>query len=160
MTVVNTGHYRGTANLRGSTMRRERAMPLSMAVARLNRVGLNHVTRRIAPYVPGFGVVIHHGRKSGTRNQTPVNVFAKPGGYLFALTYGKDADWVRNVLAAGECDLLHQRQLVHLTAPTIVHDPQRRQVPTAVRTILGAIEVDDFLQMSTAAPVTGPDSGG
>jgi hypothetical protein len=34
-----------------------------------------------------------------------VNAFAKPGGYLFALTYGKDADWVRNVLAAGHCTI-------------------------------------------------------
>lgn len=131
-------------------------MPLSRMVARFNRSGLNHITRRIAPYVPGFGVVVHRGRKSGKAYRTPVNAFAKPGGYLFALTYGKDADWVRNVLAAGQCDLLTRGHLVHLTAPTMVHDPDRRQVPAAVRTILGAIEVDDFLQMSTATPVTGP----
>lgn len=135
-------------------------MPLSRIVARFNRSGLNHVTRRIAPYLPGFGVVVHRGRKSGRQYRTPVNVFAKPGGYLFALTYGKDADWVRNVLAAGECDLLHQRRLVHLTAPTIVHDPERRQVPGAVRAVLGAIDVDDFLQMSTATAVTGPSGPG
>ena len=135
-------------------------MPLSRMVARFNRSGLNHLTRRVAPYLPGFGVVVHRGRTSGLRYRTPVNVFAKPGGYLFALTYGKDADWVRNVLAGGGCELLHRGQLIHLTAPTIVHDPERRQVPIAVRVVLGAIEVDDFLQMSTAAPLAGPRRAG
>lgn len=133
-------------------------MPLSQTLAKFNRAGLNHVTRRIAPWMPGFGVVVHRGRKSGRVYRTPVNVFAKPGGYLFALTYGK-GDWVRNVLAAGECDLETRRHLVHLTAPTIVHDPDRRQVPSAVRVILGALDVDDFLQMSTATPLAGGSSG-
>lgn len=130
-------------------------MPLSRMVARFNKSGLNRATRRIAPYLPGFGVVVHRGRKSGRQYRTPVNVFAKPGGYLFALTYGRDADWVRNVLAAGECELMHRGRAVHLTAPTILHDPARKQVPAAVRVILGAIEADDFLQMTTATPVTG-----
>lgn len=135
-------------------------MPLSRMVARFNRSGLNHVTRRIAPFMPGFGVIVHRGRKSGRQYRTPVNVFAKPGGYLFALTYGKDADWVRNVLTAGECDLVHRRQVIHLTAPTILHDPERKQVPAAVRAILGAVEADDFLQMTTATPVTGSPTVG
>lgn len=126
-------------------------MPISRTIARFNRRGLNRVTRRFAPYLPGFGVVIHRGRKSGRQYRTPVNVFAKPGGYLFALTYGKDADWVRNVLAAGECDLLHRGALIHLTAPTMLHDPEHRQVPAVVRAVLGAIEADDFLQMTTAS---------
>ena len=30
---------------------------------------------------------------------------ARPGGYVIALTYGPDADWVKNVLAAGGCEL-------------------------------------------------------
>jgi deazaflavin-dependent oxidoreductase (nitroreductase family) len=135
-------------------------MPLSRTIAILNRSGLNHVTRRIAPYLPGFGVVVHRGRKSGRQYRTPVNVFAKPGGYLFSLPYGKNADWVRNVLAAGGCDLVHRRRLVHLTAPTILHDPQHARVPAAVRAVLGAIEADDFLQMTTATPVTGSPTPG
>lgn len=131
-------------------------MPLSRTIALLNRRGLNHLTRRVAPYLPGFAVVVHRGRSSGRLYRTPVNVFAKPGGYLFALTYGRDADWVRNVMAAGACDMVHRGRMVHLVAPALLHDPDRRHVPPVVRTILGAIEADDFLQMSTATPVTGP----
>ena len=55
--------------------------------------------------MPGFGVVVHHGRHSGRRYQTPVNVFPAKDGYLLALTYGQDTDWVKNALAAGGCEL-------------------------------------------------------
>lgn len=51
--------------------------------------------------MPGLGVVVHQGRRSGKEYQTPVNVFAAPDGYVLALTYGADTDWVKNVLAAG-----------------------------------------------------------
>ena len=50
-------------------------MAIPRTVARWNKVGLNRVTRRIAPWMPGFGVVVHRGRRSGRRYRTPVNVF-------------------------------------------------------------------------------------
>ena len=40
-------------------------MPIPRIVGRWNKAGLNRVTRRIAPFTPGFGVVIHRGRRSG-----------------------------------------------------------------------------------------------
>jgi hypothetical protein len=69
-------------------------MPIPKNVARLNRVGLNRVTRRIAPWAPGFGVVVHRGRRSGNICETPVNVFPTATGVRVALTYGADTDWV------------------------------------------------------------------
>jgi hypothetical protein len=59
-------------------------MPIPKAVARWNKVGLNRVTKRIAPWAPGFGLVIHRGRGSGRRYETPVNVFPAADGYVFA----------------------------------------------------------------------------
>ena len=35
----------------------------------------DRVTKHVAPWMPGFGVVAHAGRRSGRRYQTPVNVF-------------------------------------------------------------------------------------
>ncbi len=49
-------------------------MPIPRRVAQLNRVGLNRLTRRLAPWLPGFGVVVHRGRRSGREYHTPVNV--------------------------------------------------------------------------------------
>ena len=75
-------------------------MPFPRAIARLNRAGLNRLTRHTAPLTPGMGVVIHRGRRSGRHYETPVNVFRTPDGYMFALTYGPESDWVRNVWPA------------------------------------------------------------
>ena len=51
-------------------------MPIPRIVRQWNKAGLNRVTKHIAPWAPGLGVVIHRGRRSGRLYQTPVNVFA------------------------------------------------------------------------------------
>ena len=103
-------------------------MPLPRTLARWNKVGLNRVTKHVAPWMPGFGVVAHAGRRSGRRYQTPVNVFPAGGGYLLALTYGPDSDWVKNVLAAGGCELVTRGRTVRLVSPQLVHDENRRGI--------------------------------
>jgi hypothetical protein len=45
-------------------------MAIPRTIGRWNKVGLNRVTRRIAPWLPGFGVVEHRGRRSGRRYRT------------------------------------------------------------------------------------------
>ena len=120
-------------------------MPISKTVARWNKAGLNRVTRHIAPWLPGFGVLTHRGRKSGRVFSTPINVFRREGGFVVALTYGKDADWVRNVLAAGDCELVTRRRSAHLVNPRIVHDETRHAVPFPPRPILKLIKAYDFL---------------
>lgn len=98
-------------------------MPIPRIVARLNRVGLNRLTRRLAPRLPGFGVVVHRGRRSGREYRTPVNVFRSSGGVRIALTYGADSDWVKNVLAAGGCRLHTRGRYLDLAAPHLVRPP-------------------------------------
>jgi deazaflavin-dependent oxidoreductase (nitroreductase family) len=80
-------------------------MPIPKVVGRWNKAGLNRVTRHVAPWIPGLDLIVHRGRRSGRRYQTPVNVFSASGGYVIALTYGPGTDWVKNVLAAGGCEL-------------------------------------------------------
>jgi deazaflavin-dependent oxidoreductase (nitroreductase family) len=130
-------------------------MPIPKAVGRLNKAGLNRVTKRIAPWMPGFGVVVHRGRRSGREYQTPVNVFATEDGYVLALTYGPDTDWVKNVLAAGGCELRTGGRVVRLTTPRLFHDETRRDIRPLERQVLRVIGVADFLALKTlpdAAP--------
>jgi deazaflavin-dependent oxidoreductase (nitroreductase family) len=119
-------------------------------VAAFNLVVTNRITSVFASRLPGFGIVTHKGRKSGRIYRTPVNVFRAPDGFLIALTYGRDSEWVRNVLAAGGCQLETHGARYQLSAPTIVHDPTRRRFPLVVRMILGLIGANDFLQLSTS----------
>jgi deazaflavin-dependent oxidoreductase (nitroreductase family) len=122
-------------------------MVIPKKVARFNRVATNRVTGLVSGKAPGFGTVVHRGRRSGRGYRTPVNVFRGPDGYVVALTYGPDSDWVRNVLAAGGCELETLGRTVKLTEPRIVHDETRRATPFAVRQILRLAGVTDFLYL-------------
>jgi hypothetical protein len=72
------------------------------------------------------------------------------GTYLFVLTYGSGADWVKNVVAAGACDLHTRGRDVHLVEPDVVVDPTRRLAPPPVRVIGRLIGVTEFLTMRAA----------
>jgi deazaflavin-dependent oxidoreductase (nitroreductase family) len=135
-------------------------MPIPSRVRRWNKVGLNRATRHIAPWLPGFGVVVHRGRRSGRSYQTPVNVFHTPDGYVFALTYGADTDWVRNVLAAGGCELRTRGRTVELDSPRLYHDESRRGIRPVERQILRLLHVADFLSLRTAAAPPVDPAGG
>lgn len=117
-------------------------------VASFNRMATNRVTIHFAGRLAGFGILTHRGRKSGRLYRSPVNVFRVPNGFLIALTYGPGAEWVKNVLAAGACQLETRGALYELTAPTVKHDPTRRRFPLIVRTVLWFIGANDFLQLS------------
>jgi len=62
---------------------------------------INPVTRLFAGRMPGFAILTHVGRTSGKTYRTPINVFRRGDSYVFALTYGSDVHWVKNVMAAG-----------------------------------------------------------
>jgi deazaflavin-dependent oxidoreductase (nitroreductase family) len=120
-------------------------MPLPKGLARFNLRVTNRVLGPLAERLPGFGIVIPVGRRSGTVRRTPVNIFHRGDRYVIALTYGANSQWVRNVLAAGELDVETRGRRVHLTAPELVHDETRRLVPAPVRIPLRAADVTDFL---------------
>lgn len=99
---------------------------------------VNPVTRLIAGGLPWFGILSYAGRKSGRWYRTPINVFRRGNDYVFALTYGSDVQWVKNVLAAGGCEIRIRGRDVRLVEPEVFVDPARRLMPLPVRLILGA----------------------
>jgi deazaflavin-dependent oxidoreductase (nitroreductase family) len=127
-------------------------MPAPRWLARLNQHVTNRITGPVAPRLPGFGVVVHVGRKTHRQHRTPVNVFRADDGFVVALTYGKNSNWVQNVLNAGGCRLETGGRSWRLTNPRLFHDPQHRLVPPPVGVILGLLNVDDFLRLDRAAP--------
>jgi deazaflavin-dependent oxidoreductase (nitroreductase family) len=120
---------------------------IARKVAHFNKRFTNRVTRPLAPYLPGFGVVAHIGRKSGRLYSTPVNVFKYENGFVIALTYGTESDWVRNVLAAGGCELRTRGRHYRLDSPEIFHDESRRSATAVARPILRLIGTADFLRL-------------
>jgi deazaflavin-dependent oxidoreductase (nitroreductase family) len=100
---------------------------------------LNPVMRHVARRLPGFGIVTFRGRKSGRTYSTPVNVFRRGDAYYVFLTYGSDAQWVKNVLAARSCSLETRGGVVELVDPELVTDPKLEPAPRPVRFIEGRI---------------------
>ena len=131
-------------------------MPAPRSLARFNKRFTNRLTSRVAGYLPGFAIVSHVGRKSGRVYHTPVNAFPTQDGYIIALTYGTQSDWVKNVLAAGSCELQTRRHRVRLYDPLIVTDESKSWAPLPVRIILSLIHAPQYLRLSAAprSPVT------
>jgi deazaflavin-dependent oxidoreductase (nitroreductase family) len=131
-------------------------MPIPRMVRRWNKAGLNRVTKPVASWMPGLGVVVHRGRRSGRLYQTPVSVFPADDGYVLALTYGQDTDWVKNVLAAGGCELRTRGRTIRLVSPRLFHDQSRRDIRPVERQVLRVLGVADFLSLKTAPPAAAP----
>jgi deazaflavin-dependent oxidoreductase (nitroreductase family) len=123
-------------------------VPIPLAVARFNRRVTNRVTTPVLRRLPGFGVVHHVGRRSGRSYRTPVNVFRVDGDYVVALTYGAKTDWVRNVVAAGGCELEVRGHRVRCTAPRLEHDPTAARIRMPERPLLRLLGVTDFLRLT------------
>lgn len=123
-------------------------MPAPRWVARANKIGLNRLTKYIAPWAPGWGVVVHRGRKSGRTFRTPLWVFRRHNGFVIALTYGPETDWVRNVLAAGGCELQTRRRRYQLGAPVVFRDANATDMPAFIRFMLRrVIKAPEFLRL-------------
>ena len=97
-------------------------MPTPRWIAHANKIGLNRVTKFIAPWAPGWAVVIHRGRKSGRIFRTPLWAFRRGNGFVIALTYGRNADWVRNVLGADGCEIQSRRRRCEVGNPRTYRD--------------------------------------
>jgi deazaflavin-dependent oxidoreductase (nitroreductase family) len=111
---------------------------------------VNPIARRFASWLPGFGILEYRGRKSGRPYRTPLNVFRRGDWYVFALTYGADVEWVKNVLAAGGCILRTRGRAVRLIEPEVFVDPSRRLMPLVVRIVLRFDRASEFLRMRIA----------
>jgi deazaflavin-dependent oxidoreductase (nitroreductase family) len=123
-------------------------MPAPRWVARANKAGLNRVTKFIAPWAPGWAVVVHRGRKSGKTFRTPLWAFRRQDGFVIALTYGAEADWVRNVVSAGGCELESRRRRYQVGDPRVYRDENATDMPAFIRFMLRrVIKAPEFLSV-------------
>jgi deazaflavin-dependent oxidoreductase (nitroreductase family) len=121
-------------------------------LARFNRLVFNRLVRTFAGRrLSPVAVVRHRGRRSGRGYRTPVLAFGAGGGYLVALLYGDDRDWVRNVLAAGGAAIERGGRRVELTDPRLLDaDAGLALVPVPMRPALRLLRVRRFLLLSPA----------
>jgi len=130
-------------------------MPIPMWVTRVNRRVTNPLMMALSDDVPPLATLHHLGRRTGRRLSTPVMAFPTGRGFVIALTYGPDVQWLRNV-EAGEARLVRRRVVHRLTDPVRRHgDDGARLVPAWTRVALRRLRVDEFVELR-AERVSGP----
>ena len=117
-------------------------------LAKINIAVTNRITGLFAGWLPGFGILTHVGRKSGKVYRTPINVFRASNGFIIALTYSSQSEWVKNVLAADGCELRTRGKKYQLSVPKVVHDPTRRRFPVPVRIVLRIVGADEYMELA------------
>jgi deazaflavin-dependent oxidoreductase (nitroreductase family) len=111
---------------------------------------VNPVSRLLAGRLPGVGVLTHVGRTSGRRYRTPLFVLRHGDDFVFALTFGSGAQWVRNTLAAGGAEIRVRGRDVCLVEPELFVDSTRRPMPMPFRLAGRAVHVTEFLRLHAA----------
>jgi deazaflavin-dependent oxidoreductase (nitroreductase family) len=100
--------------------------------------------------LPGCGILTHIGRASGRRYRVPVFVLRRGDDYVFALTYGSNAHWVKNILSTGGCELRARGRDLRLAEPEVFVDRTRRLMPLPYRLAGRAVHATEFLRMRAA----------
>src|SRR3954451_22795607 len=96
-------------------------MPIPMWVTRVNRRVTNPLMGLFSDRVPPLATLHHVGRRSGRRFRTPVLAFPTARGFVIALTYGPDVQWLQNIEAGGAARLVRRGRVVVLTDPVRLH---------------------------------------
>jgi deazaflavin-dependent oxidoreductase (nitroreductase family) len=95
-----------------------------------------------------FAVVGHVGRRSGAAYATPVIAIPVQDGFAFALTYGPEVDWYRNILAAGSCTLRWRGKTYRLDqAETLSTEAGLQAFPIPLRWVLKLMRKRDYFRM-------------
>jgi len=126
-------------------------MPLPRWLARFNRRFTNRFFRLFAGRLPPWVIMRHRGRNSGRTYEVPLAAFRVDAGFVFALTYGSGADWVRNTLAAGECQIVRGGVVHSLSNPRLIPAAEGfRLAKRPVQLVLRLIQCDEFLALDEA----------
>jgi deazaflavin-dependent oxidoreductase (nitroreductase family) len=120
---------------------------LTRAVARVTAP----VSRSLAGhrFFPLWAIVHHRGRRSGRAYAVPVAIRVSDDAFTIALPWGERTQWVRNVIAAGECSIRWRGADHPASAPRLTgFDEASAAFHPAQLAILRAAGVRTFLRLS------------
>ena len=128
-------------------------MPIPKFVAGINKHVTNRFFNLFAGWLAPFAIVHHRGRRSGRMYRTPVMAFPTETGYVFALTYGRDVDWVKNLMTSdgGSLERKGDETPFHGIRFAKLRDV-KEFFPFLVRLPLGFISVEDCLLVEARTP--------
>ncbi|MER7541675.1 nitroreductase family deazaflavin-dependent oxidoreductase [Actinomadura sp.] len=96
---------------------------------RFNKAVTNRIQGVYAPYVPPLAVIVHRGRRSGREYRTPVTAFRSGRRLIVGLPYGRDTDWVRNLLAEGRGGVQRMGRVRRIANPRVLTAAEAGDLP-------------------------------
>jgi deazaflavin-dependent oxidoreductase (nitroreductase family) len=96
-----------------------------------------------------FTVLHHTGRRSGRSYRTPVLATYVAESIIIPLSYGEHVDWLRNVLAHGECKLMWQGEMIAAHQPALLEtEAGLALLPEKRRAQFARFEIEKFLRLT------------
>jgi len=124
------------------------------AVRRFNRSFTNPRQMKTAGTPGAYASVIRHvGRTSGHPYETPVGTFPTDDGFVIALPYGSDPDWLKNVLASGSATIVAEGHTYRVDRPELVPTAVAApHLPRSEQRNLRLFAVDQCLRVRRSEP--------
>jgi len=98
----------------------------------VNRVLFNPQQMKSAGTAGAYASIVRHrGRTTGTRYETPIVVREYGDDLVTVLPYGTQADWIKNVLAAGEAQIVSEGREWNVDQPRLVDTDDLPDLMTA-----------------------------
>jgi deazaflavin-dependent oxidoreductase (nitroreductase family) len=112
---------------------------------------VNPLLRNLAQSSRGpFALLRHVGRRSGKTYEIPIMVWRVEDGFVIALTYGPQVDWLRNLQAAGRGSLLwHQQEYVFQKPEFIDAKTALPALPPFIKQVLRLHGTHEFVKLSS-----------
>ena len=125
-------------------------------LARLTHL-LNPLIVRLAGrrHVRAYAVIEHRGRRSGRTYTTPVSARPTGDGFVVPMAFGEQADWFRNVQAAGECVVRWNGTAYHLVEPELIDEATARRALGRVERLLAPLFARQFVHLRYAPSSAG-----
>ncbi len=127
--------------------------PVVEAMSRFFRDVVNPEAMKTAGQ-PGAdaAVVRHRGRTSGREYETPVMAVPVDDGFVIPLALGTDADWYKNVEAAGGAVIVSEGETVDVDSPEIIDATAAQAfVPEDAQKMASFFGVEDYLKLHAAS---------
>jgi len=114
---------------------------------------VNPVTLQIAGrrWMPIVGILHHRGRQSGRTYSTPLGMRRLGDRFVMPRTFGENAAWYRNVLAAGGCVVTYLGKDYTLVEPEVIdYATAAPAFPRYERLQFRLIGINEYLRLRIA----------
>ncbi len=129
--------------------------PRTRRVVRLVARFVNPVIIRIAGrrWMPIVGILHHRGRRSGRAYATPLGMRPLGDTFVMPRTFGENAAWSRNVLAAGGCTVTYLGADYSLVEPEVIdYATAAPAFPRYERLQFRLAGINEYLRLRLAHP--------